>query len=234
VFVVQFDPGGATRWSRSFGGPASDYGAAIGADGEGNVFVTGTFEKTIDFGRGPLQSAGRSDIFVAKLGPNGVPSWSRRFGSADRDSVSALAVAEAGLVAVTGPISGPLDFGVDQVTPAGGSYVAVLDPAGKARWARRPAYWAVEPPVFDGAGNLFVVGTLHESGELFAAAYGRMGAPLWRERVGRGVESVVAMAMDRRSDAIVVAGSTSSKVLDLGTGTLVGGDRDVYVAKLSR
>jgi hypothetical protein len=233
VFVVQLDPRGATRWSRSFGGPARDEGAAIGVDGEGNVFVAGTFEKTIDFGRGPLQSAGRSDIFVAKLGPNGVPSWGRRFGSADADSVWALAVAEAGIVAVTGPISGPLDFGVDQVTPADGRYLAVLDPAGKARWAQRPAYRTVEP-VFDGAGNLFVVGTLDESGELFAAAYGRRGVPLWRARVGRGVELVSAIAMDRRSDAIVVAGSTSYKVLDLGTGALVGEHPDMYVAKLSR
>ena len=98
--------------------------------------------------------------------------------------------------------------------------------------ARSHAAWAGSS-VFDGARNLFVVGVTHERGELYAAAYARAEAPLWRGPLGRVGAGTLAVAADRRSEAIVVAGDTSAPTIDLGTGALVGEDRDVFVARLS-
>jgi len=233
VFVAQLDPGGDPRWNRSFGGAASDEATAVGMDGGGNIVVAGNFAGTVDFGLGPLHSAGGTDVFVLRLDADGRPSWSRRFGSRDTDLVGGLAVDPAGGIALTGPIVGAIDFGVSLVSAGGTGYLTLLEPAGRVRWAHHTADWALPPPVFDGARNLFVVGVTHERGELYAAAYARAEAPLWRGPLGRVGAGTLAVAADRRSEAIVVAGDTSAPTIDLGTGALVGEDRDVFVARLS-
>ncbi|MGD8414750.1 MAG: hypothetical protein PVF33_10980, partial [Candidatus Latescibacterota bacterium] len=65
VFVAKFDENGGHVWSRSFGDIFGQYGRGAGADGSGNVFVTGSFVGTVDFGGGPLTSANGTDMFVA-------------------------------------------------------------------------------------------------------------------------------------------------------------------------
>ncbi len=52
------------------------------SDASGNYYVAGEFEGTVDFGAGPLTSAGGSDIFFLKLDPSGSVIWSKRFGAA--------------------------------------------------------------------------------------------------------------------------------------------------------
>src|SRR5438105_2138915 len=51
------------------------------ADANGDFYVTGNFYGTLDFGGGPLTSAGGYDIFVAKFSSAGSHLWSKRFGS---------------------------------------------------------------------------------------------------------------------------------------------------------
>ncbi len=66
-------------WSQHFGSTSSDYGESVATDASGNVFVTGRFFGTVDFGGGALVSAGNTDIFVAKYSPTGTHLWSQRF-----------------------------------------------------------------------------------------------------------------------------------------------------------
>ena len=68
VFLAKYDAAGAHLWSQRFGDTGVDVGRAIAVDGAGNVLVTGILRGTVDFGGGPLTSAGLSDIFVAKFG----------------------------------------------------------------------------------------------------------------------------------------------------------------------
>ncbi len=65
IFVAKFDSAGTHIWSQGFGGVGLDNGFAIGTDGAGNVLVTGAFSGTVDFGGGPITSAGAGDIFIA-------------------------------------------------------------------------------------------------------------------------------------------------------------------------
>jgi hypothetical protein len=69
IFVAKYSASGSHLWSKRFGGSSSDLGNAIAVDGSGNVFVTGYFQNTIDFGAGPLASNGALDLFLTKLSP---------------------------------------------------------------------------------------------------------------------------------------------------------------------
>ena len=84
IFVAKYNASGVHQWSRRFGSAErSTSGTDVAVDGSGNVFVTGYFSGTVDFGGGNLVSAGRSDIFLAKYNANGVHQWSKRFGDLD-------------------------------------------------------------------------------------------------------------------------------------------------------
>jgi len=41
----------------------------VAVDGSGNVTLTGYFEETVDFGFGPLTSAGAFDVFLVQFTP---------------------------------------------------------------------------------------------------------------------------------------------------------------------
>src|SRR5690242_5921679 len=76
------DPGGATGkpvWQAGFGGLGIDSprGIAVGADG--SVYICGYIEGETDFGGsvGTKKSAGKSDAFVAKFGPDGKIAWAQ-------------------------------------------------------------------------------------------------------------------------------------------------------------
>ncbi|MGD0922008.1 MAG: SBBP repeat-containing protein [Terriglobia bacterium] len=127
IFVVKLSgANGAHLWSKQFGDVGPDEGHGIAVDGTGSVLVTGDFSGTVDFGGGPLTSAGGYDIFVARLsGVNGAHLWSKRFGGTGTDSACALAADGSGNVLVTGYFERTLDFGGGGLTSAGGGDIFV-------------------------------------------------------------------------------------------------------------
>ncbi len=77
IFVARFTSAGVHVWSKRFGDASSQIGNGIGFDPAGNVFVTGTFQGTVDFGGGGLTSAGGNDICIARLDAAGNHVWSK-------------------------------------------------------------------------------------------------------------------------------------------------------------
>lgn len=146
IFVVEFDGSGNHLWSRSFGGAAGN-GAAHGVitDAQGNVYVTGAFTGTIDFGGGALvqPSIGGSDesgLFLVKLDVSGNHVWSRRYNSGTAQSLgSEAALDPQGNVLLTGYFGGTVDLGTGPLTAQGDrdALVAKLDPAGTTLWSKR-------------------------------------------------------------------------------------------------
>ena len=67
IFVASLTTSGLHRWSNSFGGQSRDLSYGIAIDSSGNVFVTGIYEGTANFGSGNTTSKGDFDIFLIKL-----------------------------------------------------------------------------------------------------------------------------------------------------------------------
>ena len=84
----------------------------LGVDAAGNVFADGTFTGPTSFGGETLTPAGgvASDVFVAKVDPNGQTVWARTFGGPDPDFGNTLGLDAAGNLYLGGSFSGTLDI----------------------------------------------------------------------------------------------------------------------------
>jgi hypothetical protein len=140
VFVAKLAADSSPVWSKGFGDVTHQEGTSIAVDPKGNVLLTGFFFGKADFGGGvPLTSAGGSDVFVAKLAPDGNPLWSKGFGDAMDQEGTSIAVDPKGNVLLTGLLSGKVDFGNGvPLASVGGSdvFVAKLAPDSSPVWSK--------------------------------------------------------------------------------------------------
>jgi hypothetical protein len=251
ALVEQSTPAGAVLWARGFGGSGDDEGRSIALDSEGNTLVAGYFAGSVDFGGGPLTSAGGNDVFVAKYAPDGTHIWSRRFGASGNDSGRAIAVDASNNVYVTGTVTGTVDFGLGPIVGAGGYdiYVARLSPAGTVAWAKGFGGTGSDLGqglAVDTQGNVLVTGVfmatvnfggggLLSSGatDIFVVKLTSTGAHAWSKKFGDGGDdSGVAIATDG-SDNVVVTGHYNGTISFGGSPLTSAGMTDVFLAKFT-
>ena len=106
-------------WARSFGGKNYDDGNAIATDKDGNVYITGSFQKfvgsPVDFDPGAgtyfLDALGQFDAFIVKLDAAGNFVWAKNIGgSGGKAQGNGIAVDGSGNVYTTGYFSYTADF----------------------------------------------------------------------------------------------------------------------------
>ncbi|WP_437330668.1 hypothetical protein [Sorangium sp. So ce381] len=108
-------------WSAALGGDGADAAYGVATDAAGNLYVTGAFEGTVDFGAGPLVSAGSTDVFVLKLDPAGHAIWSKRFGSIPYgEAGTKIALDASGNIFLGGNYGGALFDGLPRPVDFGG------------------------------------------------------------------------------------------------------------------
>jgi hypothetical protein len=115
LFVAKYTAAGRYSWAFRAGGTGDDLCNSVAADGSGNVYVTGTFEGTVDFNPGTgttnLTSAGGADIFVARYNTSGAYLWAfRTGGTTSDDGVRSIAVDGSGDIYTVGGFVGVVDF----------------------------------------------------------------------------------------------------------------------------
>ena len=145
IFVSKLDNNGNFLWARSMGGIGNDVAVGIAVESTGKMYLTGTFESTVDFDPGPgtasLTSAGGEDIFVVKLDDDGNLVWAGGMGDVSNDRSRGLALDSNGNVHTTGTFEGTVDFdpgpGTASLTSAGNSdmFLSKLDANGSYVWA---------------------------------------------------------------------------------------------------
>jgi FlgD Ig-like domain len=93
IYLARYDAAGVHKWSRAFGHPATiDEGYGIATDALGDVFLTGAFTQTIDFGGGVLTTEGWDDIFLVKFSEESpVPVLFTRFTATPRGAAVEIA-----------------------------------------------------------------------------------------------------------------------------------------------
>lgn len=247
IFLAKYDTHGSHLWSKRFGGTSVyDYGRSVAVDPSGNVFLTGNFEQTVDFGGGNLTSVGEGDIFLAKYDAHGSHLWSRRFGSVVEDRGNALAADHSGNVWVTGYFQRTVDFGGGPLVSAGSEdmFLAKYDADGDHLASVRFGLGLSDhgqAVAVDGSGNALVTGDYYHSTsdritpwyqeQVFVNKYDAGGAQLWSRQFG-GLEGDYGNGVTVDVDGNVVATGTFRQTVDFGGGpTVSAGGFDVFLAK---
>jgi hypothetical protein len=116
VFLVKLSPGGEHAFSERFG-EVNTYPrtAGVAADGDGTLYIAGSFDQTIDFGGGGLVSMGADDVFWAKFTSAGAFMESRAFGDSASQSLSAMTIDAWGNTVLAGTFYGSVDFGSGRI-----------------------------------------------------------------------------------------------------------------------
>lgn len=143
IFVSRIDAEGRALWTVALPGPDTPSiwhtTGGIAADAAGNIYVGDAFSGRATFGAEAHRAKGETDLYVAKLDPDGRLLWATVAGGDGTDRLHQIAVDREGLITVTGTFGGTVSFGATTLQAAGLNDVLIarLSPAGEFIWATR-------------------------------------------------------------------------------------------------
>jgi len=250
VWLAKYTSAGALTWVKRFGGNADDNGYAVAIDKNGNILFTGSFDGSIDFGGGPLNTAGGTDIFLAKYSPAGAYVWANRYGGGGTDAGYAVATDSVGRVVLTGHFGDTVDFGGGTISSGGvfDTFLAKFSPTGAYIWADGYGGSLVDEGfgmAVDKDDNILFTGTfesvvdfglgpLTSAGlyDIVVAKYAPDGTPTWTKRYGStGYDYGYAVAADASGNAIFTG--MFQGTVDFGGGPVTAaGWSDLFILSL--
>ena len=119
-FIAKFNPNGEARWAEKATGPATTLGRNLCVDDAGNIYVAGSFDKSITFvgDNAELMTLGQTDArnldtngFLAKYSPDGGFQWATEVSSSNIDYANAVGLGASGNPVLSGHISTGAVFG---------------------------------------------------------------------------------------------------------------------------
>jgi hypothetical protein len=248
VYVAKFDGKGSHVWSKSFPGAGDEIASSVAVDEAGNVYLTGNFDNTIDFGPGQMMSTGGTDVYLAKLsGSNGSTLWANRYGDTGNSTPRGLTIDGNGNMLLVGYYTSGIKFGGGNLASTGGNdiFVAKFNGSGVHQWSNRYGdsnYQEAYGVAVDSSNNVIVAGrfagsvtfgslaTMTSAGitDAFVVKLNSSGVPQWSKRYGDGdQQSVAAVAVDSAGSVLFTGAMVGA--IDLGGGTRSG---MMYAAKI--
>lgn len=249
-YLAKLDRNGAAIWAKQFG-DASDNGKAISVAvaSNGNISITGSFSGGLDFGTGPMTSAGSTDIFVAGFDANGAPIWSKKIGNPAEQRGSCIAIDSANNTIVGGAFIGSVDFGTGVLaTPSNAfdGFIAKYSPTGTPINAKQLGdasgqnadYQVVLGITVDPANNIlargnFATSVTFGSGSLLSGSHyiAKLDSELnhsWSKKLSLGGLRPW-IAASATGDMII--GGNFGGASDLDGHPIVGGANSIFLAK---
>ena len=247
--VAHFDANGAHLWSKAFQSSANLYCKGLDVDTAGGVVLAGELSGTVNFGNGALTSAGATDIFVAKLaGVTGNATWSKKFGDANSQGVTAVDTDGSNNIVLVGVHSGVWGLGGPVMTAiASDVYIGRLDNAGN--WACSKTIDVAGTPTqvrVDPLGAILITGTFTSAIDLGGGSLANNGMSdiylakfssscffSWSKSFGgAGNDWDPSIAADSTSN--ILLGAQTSGITDFGGGPLAAtGAYDITIAKFT-
>ncbi len=261
IVLAKYSSAGVHKWSEKLSGTGNGSATSVAIDSSGNIFLTGSFTGSVDFGGGPLVSLGVQDIFLTKYSTLGVYSWAKRFGSTDSDIGYSVAIDPGGNVLLTGTFRGNVSFGGATLISAGtfqtpyfpGSpdvFLAKFTTGGAHTWSENFTNNTAGDEGFsiasDAASNVYVTGyytgTIDFGGgilpqfggsDIYLAKFNSAGTYQWANHYGgTGADRGQALAIDA-SGNVFLSGIYSATGNFGGTSITAAAGFDVFLAKYS-
>ncbi len=259
IFVAKLSNTGSWLWAVNAGGTRTEYSKAIAVDSSDNVFITGYFRETANFGSTSLTtgvSGGGMEIFVAKISSSGEWQWAtmaseRQSGSSQPREGRGITVDSSGSAFITGYFTETVTFGSTTLNVDSHSrFVAKLSNSGSWLWAVKAGdsgYFNHDGDIaVDSSDNAFVTGSFSETSifgstvlmssgdrDIFVAKISSGGSWQWAVSAGGSQEDEGnGITVDSRGNAFVTGSFSESVTFDSTTLTSSGKD-DIFVAKIS-
>ncbi|MDC3955656.1 hypothetical protein KEG38_17450 [Polyangium jinanense] len=241
IYLAKFNPLGAFQWVVWSGDWQAQYVNAVTVGPDQNIFIAGSYQGELQLPNGIKLTdlGGQSDVFVARLDPEGATVWAKGFGdgSSQPKIATTIAVDSKGETIIAGYFEGSLQFASGQLINAIGGrdvFLAKLDKDGNPVWSKRLGNGAPgDPPnhilcrvALDHQDNIVLetafAGTMSlgdplpdqaspGSRTMLLAKFDTNGVPLWQKVFG-------AANTEQRSRALAI----DSKNNILLTGELAG------------
>jgi hypothetical protein len=243
------------QWAKGTGRYIShDYCNSIGSDQQGNSYITGEFQDSLDFGATTLVNSGTYNyiLFLAKYDASGNVIWANSPGGNHASEGTSIYVDANGFFYVTGSYKGTITFGSTSLTATGVSnmFVAKFDTSGNALWAKDATGNFNNKGLgitTDASGNIYVTGTFEDSAitfgnivlpgdflsDVFTVKYDDTGNVLWaKDGHGRGMDVSNSICTDESGNVFITGVFRDS--IQFGSTTLYGsnnGSATVFVLK---
>jgi hypothetical protein len=229
AFLAKLDAEGNHLHSKRIGHIGTDQATAVAVDSDGNIFVTGAFQGTVDIGEQPETSAGGYDMFIAKLDAGGQFLWTKTFGNMSEQLPISVTADPDGNVIVTGCNTGMIDFGGGAKGGQGNRdiFVLKLDGDGTHLWSLVDGSGIHDcgtRVVTDSSGNVYVAGYFASNFDLGADPLVTLGGrdvfltkltpdlePAWSKTIGGpGDDDVGVVTLDRDENPILTGSFAQS------------------------
>jgi hypothetical protein len=256
IFAAGYGPSGRIRWARRFGGPGPDQAFDSDADSNGNALITGSFNRSVDFGGTILNSRGGllpryGDAFVLKLDSHGRTRWVRQIGGPRSDGGDEIATGPGDQAFVIGDANGDVEFTPTTILRASGgrdSWAARYRRNGSLVFARLlggPGEQQAHGISADPESRTLVTGEFQGESQfgtkslvsdgpredIYLAKLGRRGSVIWAKRFG-DADFEIGRGVDADAQGNVYFTGEFAGTVQLGRFTLTSaGGNDSFVAK---
>jgi sugar lactone lactonase YvrE len=254
IFLTKYRLDGNIDWAINVGGTYYlDDGLSVATDMLGNVFITGSFALTADFGGIKLTSPTNStSVFIAKYMKDGSLDWARSGGAQNSYAQGqSITVDASGNSFITGFFSNMADFGPKSITSTGSNdiFIAKYFPDGSLDWVRSAggdsAYDKGYSIAVDLSGNSYIIGsfsdTIHfgnnilfsKSINIFLTKYDSTGNIAWAKQAGGITGDDVGFGVAIDALASIYSTGYFENVASFGASQLVStGQDDIFVWKI--
>jgi len=245
IFIAKYNTDGECIWAKSAGGTKYDYGSSITIDNLGNIYITGNFTDTANFGTHVITSnTGSVNAFIAKYNTDGECIWVKSNGGEKGNSITTDVL---GNIYVTGDFYGTVIFGDDTLVNISSSsdvFITKYNSNGECLWAKSAGGNGVNHGrsiTIDGLGNIYITGnfggtitfgthTLSSLGEVFVAKYDSNGECLWAKSAGGELDYGFSITTDNLGNVYVTGSFSGTATFGKYIINSLGGD-DIFVAK---
>ncbi len=220
IFILKLDASGNFVWAKKMGGAGYDYANSMVIKNS-SIYITGTFQYTVDFdpsgNTSNLTSAGEFDIHLIKLDTAGNFIWAKAMGGLFTEGGNSITVDASENIYTTGFYQEDADFDPGSNTfilkSQGGTeiFISKLDSGGNFVWAKRMGGTSDDQGlsiISDAAGNIYSTGFFSNTVDF------NPGPPKYNLTVAGGVD-IYILKLD-------VKGNFSWAKQISGTGTELG------------
>lgn len=172
IFILKLNSSGNFQWAKSLGDHGNDFCHSLDFDESGNIYVTGSFWKTVKFNKGKdtvsLTSNGEWDFFISKLDASGNLIWANSIGGEHNDGAYSITLDGLGNVYAIGNFWDTVDFdpGIGKFNLKGDMFILKLNNLGEFVWAKNFETSAGDcighSIAVDSIGNVYSTGRFYE------------------------------------------------------------------------